>query len=81
VDTIYLRGRLSKAAAAGAFKKNMSKDQIVFFESPDEIIGRLASHVKSGDWILVKGSRQTRMEQAVEKIIEAFGIEKSGEKK
>jgi UDP-N-acetylmuramoyl-tripeptide--D-alanyl-D-alanine ligase len=81
VDTIYLRGRLSPATAAGALKSKMLKGQIVFFESPDEIIDRLASHVKRGDWILVKGSRQTRMEQAVEKIIEAFGIEESGGKK
>ena len=81
VDTIYLRGRLSPATAAGALKKKMSKDQIVFFENPDEIIDRLASHVERGDWILVKGSRQMRMEQALEKIVEAFGIEESGGKK
>jgi UDP-N-acetylmuramoyl-tripeptide--D-alanyl-D-alanine ligase len=81
VDTIYLRGRLSPATAAGALKRKMSKGQIVFFETPDEIIARLASHVRKGDWILVKGSRQTRMEQAVEKIIEVFGIEESGGKK
>jgi len=81
VNAIYLRGRLSPATAAGALKRKMPKDQIVFFETPDEIIDRLVSHVKRGDWILVKGSRQTRMEQAVEKIIEAFGIEESGEKK
>jgi UDP-N-acetylmuramoyl-tripeptide--D-alanyl-D-alanine ligase len=80
VDTIYLRGRLSPATAAGALKRKISKGQIVFFETPDEIIDRLASHVKRGDWILVKGSRQTRMEQSVEKIIEAFGIEESGGK-
>jgi UDP-N-acetylmuramoyl-tripeptide--D-alanyl-D-alanine ligase len=81
VDTIYLRGRLSPATAAGALKRKMSKDQIVFFENPDEIIDRLTSHVERGDWILVKGSRQMRMEQAVEKIVEAFGIEESGGKK
>jgi UDP-N-acetylmuramoyl-tripeptide--D-alanyl-D-alanine ligase len=81
VDTIYLRGRLSPATAAGALKRKMSTGQIVFFETPDEIIPRLASHVKKDDWILVKGSRQTRMEQAVGKIIEAFGIEESGGKK
>jgi UDP-N-acetylmuramoyl-tripeptide--D-alanyl-D-alanine ligase len=81
VDTIYLRGRLSPATAAGALKRKMSKDQIVFFENPDEIIDRLASHVERGDWILVKGSRQMRMEHAVEKIVEAFGIEESGGKK
>ena len=78
VDTIYLRGRLSPATAAGALKRKMSKEDIVFFENPDEIMDRLTSHVKRGDWILVKGSRQTRMEQAVEKIIEAFGIEENG---
>ena len=81
VDNIYLRGRLSPATAAGALKRKMSKSQIVSFETPDEIIASLASHLKKGDWILVKGSRQTRMERAVEKIIEAFGIEESGEKK
>ncbi|MGO9137303.1 MAG: UDP-N-acetylmuramoyl-tripeptide--D-alanyl-D-alanine ligase [Syntrophales bacterium] len=81
VDTIYLRGRLSPATAAGALKRKMSKEKVVFFETPDEIISRLASHLKKGDWILVKGSRQTRMEQAVEKIIGAFGIEESGGKR
>lgn len=81
VHTIYLRGRLSPATAAGALKRNMPKGRIIFFETPDEIIDRLASHMKRGDWILVKGSRQTRMEQAVEKIIEAFGMEESGGKK
>ena len=81
VDTIYLRGRLSQATAAGALKRKMSKENIVLFEDPDEIIAHLTSHIKRGDWILVKGSRQTRMEQAVEKIIEAFGILENGEKK
>jgi UDP-N-acetylmuramyl pentapeptide synthase len=81
VDSVYLRGRLSPATAAGALKRKMSKSQIVFFDTPDEIIARLASHVKEGDWILVKGSRQTKMEQAVEKVIEAFGVKESGGKK
>ena len=31
VDTIYLRGRLSPATAAGALKRKISKGQIVFF--------------------------------------------------
>jgi UDP-N-acetylmuramoyl-tripeptide--D-alanyl-D-alanine ligase len=81
VDTMYLRGRLSPATAAGALKRNMSKEKIIFFETPDEIMDRITSHIRKGDWILVKGSRRTRMEQAVEKIIEAFGIEESGGRK
>ena len=75
VGTIFLRGRLSPATAAGALKRNMSGDQIFFFETPDEIIPHLVSRVKKGDWILVKGSRQTKMEDAVRKIMEAFGLE------
>jgi len=80
VGTIFLRGRLSPATAAGALKKNMPKDQIIFFEKPEEILSRLSSYVEKGDWILVKGSRQTKMEDTVRNIIEFFGIEE-GQKK
>ncbi len=75
VGTIFLRGRLSPATAAGALKKNMPEKQIIFFENPEEIVSRLASYVREGDWILVKGSRQTKMEESVRKIIELFGME------
>jgi len=77
VGTIFLRGRLSPATAAGALKKNMPKDQVFFFEKPEEILSRLSSYVKEGDWILVKGSRQTKMEDTVGAIIELFGTKKS----
>ncbi len=80
VGTIFLRGRLSPATAAGALKKNMSKDQIIFFEKPEEILSRLSSYVEKGDWILVKGSRQTKMEDTVRKIIELFGTEEDQER-
>jgi len=75
VGIIFLRGRLSPATAAGALKRNMSRDQIIIFETPDEIIPRLSSFVKKGDCILVKGSRQTKMEDTVRKITEVFGLE------
>jgi UDP-N-acetylmuramyl pentapeptide synthase len=52
----------------------MSRDQIVFFETPDEIIPHLLSTIKKGDWILIKGSRQTKMEDTVRKIMEVFGL-------
>jgi len=75
VGTIFLRGRLSPATAAGALKKHMPKDRVIFFEKPEEILSRLSSYVKEGDWILVKGSRQTKMENTVKAIIELFGTE------
>jgi UDP-N-acetylmuramoyl-tripeptide--D-alanyl-D-alanine ligase len=75
VGAIFLRGRLSPATAAGALKRNIPEDKIFFFETPDEIISHLSSYVKEGDWILVKGSRQTKMEETVQKIMEVFGVE------
>lgn len=75
VGIIFLRGRLSPATAAGALKRNMPKEQIIFFEAPDEIMPRLSSSMKKGDCILVKGSRQTKMEDTVQKIMEVFGLE------
>lgn len=73
VGVIFLRGSLSEATAAGAVKRNMSKDQIIFFETPEEIIPCLKSLLKKGDWILVKGSRLMKMEEIVGAIIEEFG--------
>ena len=76
VGTIFLRGRLSQATAAGAFKRNMKANRIYFFEAPDEVIPRLKATLKKGDWVLVKGSRMMKMEETVSAIIEAFGVYK-----
>jgi UDP-N-acetylmuramoyl-tripeptide--D-alanyl-D-alanine ligase len=73
VGTIFLRGRLSQATAAGAVKRNMSGNRIFFFETPEEVIPHLKSTLKTGDWVLVKGSRMMKMEEVVRVIIEAFG--------
>lgn len=77
VETIFLRGRLSQATAAGALKRKMAKDQIIFFETPEEILPFITSHVKKGDFILVKGSRRMRMEEVVQEIIAMFGYVKN----
>ena len=74
VGTIFLRGKLSKAAAAGAFKRNMKANRTFFFETPDEVIPHLKATLKKGDWVLVKGSRMMKMEETVRAIIESFGL-------
>jgi len=75
VGTIFLRGRLSKATAAGALKGNVPDSRIFFFETPEEVIPHLKSTLNKGDWILVKGSRMMKMEEVVRTIVETFGIE------
>jgi murE/murF fusion protein len=77
VSTVFLRGRLSQATAAGAFKRNMPGNRIFFFDAPEEVIPHLKSTLKTGDWILVKGSRMMKMEEIVRTIIETFGLAKA----
>lgn len=75
VGTIFLRGRLSRATAAGVLKRNVPDNRIFFFETPEEIIPQLESTLEKGDWILVKGSRRMKMEEVVRTIVEIFGLE------
>lgn len=76
VDTIFLKGELIRAAAAGAIKKGLKSDRIYFPETTGEIVAHLKSYLKKGDWVLVKGSRNMRMEEIVQGIISKFGREK-----
>jgi UDP-N-acetylmuramoyl-tripeptide--D-alanyl-D-alanine ligase len=72
VGTIFLRGRLSQATAAGAIKSDMPQERIFYFETAEEVITHLKPMLRKGDWILVKGSRMMKMEQIVKAIVEAF---------
>jgi len=73
VGTIFLRGRLSQATAAGAIKRNMPHERIFYFETKEEVIKPLKQILKEGDWILVKGSRMMKMEEIVRAIMDEFG--------
>lgn len=80
VDNIIIRGDFSKAIAAGALKKNVSKDAILFLETPDEILMNIKECLKEGDWILLKGSRKMKMEEITKRIIKEFGTEEIAHK-
>lgn len=75
VGTIFLRGRFSRATAAGALKRKMQGNRIFFFETPEEIISHLKPTLQEGDWILVKGSRMTKMEEIVQIMVTEFGAD------
>ncbi len=73
VKYAYLRGRLSQATAAGALDGGMTEEQVQCFEDPSEIMDALLSRIGSGDWVLVKGSRQMKMEAMVDRLVQAIG--------
>jgi UDP-N-acetylmuramoyl-tripeptide--D-alanyl-D-alanine ligase len=74
VKTLFLMGEYSRDTAAGAGERGMAADKIHFCESPEQIRDELASSLKTGDWVLVKGSRKMKMERIVRMITETFGL-------
>jgi UDP-N-acetylmuramoyl-tripeptide--D-alanyl-D-alanine ligase len=77
VDTIFLRGKFSHAVAEGAVRKGLKSNQIYFPETAEEIATHLRQHFKKGDWVLVKGSRNMKMEEIVQELTGVFGLEKA----
>ncbi|MGD9057901.1 MAG: hypothetical protein PVF38_17260, partial [Desulfobacterales bacterium] len=57
----------ASAVAAGAMNAKM-KPADIFIGTQDEIIDTLKQSLKSGDWVLIKGSRGARMETVVKEI-------------
>ena len=69
VNAIFAYGRFAPAVASGAEKAGL-KDSFCF-ESKEALFDRLLSYIKSGDWLLVKGSRKTKMEDLIS-MLKAF---------
>jgi len=74
VDRVYLRGTLSRFTAEGARKAGFPTERIVLFDDPGPVVADLQSRLRTGDWILIKGSRKMKMEAVAEAIIAAFDL-------
>jgi UDP-N-acetylmuramoyl-tripeptide--D-alanyl-D-alanine ligase len=69
---IGVRG-LASQMVRGA--KEAGLDQAVFIEDSDKAAEFLLDEIKTGDLVLIKGSRGVRMEKIVEKFLEKFRLE------
>jgi UDP-N-acetylmuramoyl-tripeptide--D-alanyl-D-alanine ligase len=74
VETLYLKGTLSRFTAEGAIKKGFPAEKITFFDAPGRVVADLRRRLRKGDWILIKGSRKIKMEAVAEAIIAAFDL-------
>ena len=74
VKTLFVMGDYSRDTAAGAMESGMAAARILLFESPEQARDQLEFSLKTGDWVLVKGSRKMKMERIVRMIVEMFGI-------
>ncbi len=76
VSKVYLRGDFARATAKGAMKRGMKSDQVLIDLSTEETAAHLKACLKTGDWVLVKGSRKMKMEEIVQAILSAIGVAK-----
>jgi UDP-N-acetylmuramoyl-tripeptide--D-alanyl-D-alanine ligase len=76
VNKAYLRGDFTKALAKGAMKRGMKGDQVIIDLNTEETAAQLKACMKTGDWVLVKGSRKMKMEEIVQAILGAIGVAK-----
>jgi UDP-N-acetylmuramoyl-tripeptide--D-alanyl-D-alanine ligase len=74
IRRLYVTGDFAEAVVTGARRANMSAANI-FKGSKDDIIADLKQSLKSGDWVLVKGSRGMAMEDVVNAIKIWAGVE------
>jgi UDP-N-acetylmuramoyl-tripeptide--D-alanyl-D-alanine ligase len=63
LDRLYLLGAQATHVRKGALRGGMGPDRIVMAKDHTQIARQLRSHVKTGDWLLIKGSRGMQMEK------------------
>ena len=73
IGRLYVTGEFAESVAAGAEEGGMNP-QHIFCGSKDRIVEELKGELKSGDWILVKGSRGSAMEEIVQALKNWAGL-------
>ncbi|MCX7816368.1 MAG: UDP-N-acetylmuramoyl-tripeptide--D-alanyl-D-alanine ligase [Syntrophales bacterium] len=79
VDGLFLKGEFAGELAMGALSYGFDGKKIHIVEDNRELAERCAAILSDGDWVLVKGSRRTKMEEVVAKIVEIVGLKEDKE--
>ena len=72
VDLLFLLGQFAPLVAEGAKKAGMDPQTIVIGKDHHDVSLLLARTVKTGDWVLVKGSRIMKMEEIITELRNAL---------
>jgi UDP-N-acetylmuramoyl-tripeptide--D-alanyl-D-alanine ligase len=68
LDRAYLLGERALDIRKGALSGGMKSDQIIVAESHSDLGQQLRTHIKKGDWLLIKGSRGMKMEAVLSEL-------------
>jgi UDP-N-acetylmuramoyl-tripeptide--D-alanyl-D-alanine ligase len=63
IDRLYLLGRQAAVVKAGALSGGMDEKKLIIGKDHNDVARQLKSHLKKGDWLLIKGSRGMKMEK------------------
>jgi len=75
IDLLVAIGPQTRHLVQGAKAAGLSHKQITWFGSTEEALPELATVLKAGDVVLVKGSRGMQFEKALDALIRHFGRE------
>ncbi len=79
LDRLYTLGPLAEKIAEGAIEGGMEKNNISSFSDREALIEELIKEVKSGDCLLVKGSRGMQMDEVAAALLASIRPGKGGE--
>lgn len=68
IDFLIAVGEMAAFIGEEALKNKMREKNVFLCKTVDEAVERIDKELKSGDIVLVKGSRSTRMDRVIEKL-------------
>lgn len=68
VDILFTFGPKAKFIGKGAFEKGMEESKVFSFDKIEDGIEKLKETIRSGDLVLVDGSKEMKMSEIVDKI-------------
>jgi UDP-N-acetylmuramoyl-tripeptide--D-alanyl-D-alanine ligase len=68
IDQLYLLGAQAGTVRTGALGASMQAEQIYIGVDSGDLARRIGAQVKSGDWLLFKGSRGMKMETILDQL-------------
>ena len=68
LDQLYLLGRQANAVRRGALSSGMAAAKIIIGKDHRDIATQLRARTRTGDWLLIKGSRGMKMETVLDEL-------------